>query len=108
MIYKFLYETQNIHCMLSIRSVKPETGLWEDAMSFSGPYRPFVDTINTRSSSSSLSLCLLLSGREGRLFCPRGRLTDSPSQVDSPTRPGPIKKDPGSETLFEFKHFVYF
>ena len=54
MIYEFLNETQDIHCMLSIRSVKPETGLWEDAMSFSGPYRPFVHTIKTRSSSSSL------------------------------------------------------
>ena len=86
MIYEFLNETQYIHCMLSIRSVKPETGLWEDAMSISGPYRPFVDTIKTRSSSSSISLSLLLflSGRS-TFLPPRlsdrltnsGRLTDS-------------------------------
>ena len=86
MIYKFLYETQNIHYMLSIRSIKPETGLWEDAMSFSGPYRPFVDTIKTRSSSSSLSLSLLLfmSGRS-TFLPPRSsdRLTDSGRLTDS-------------------------
>ena len=86
MIYQFFNEKQDIHCMLSIRSVKPETGLWEDAMSFSGPYRPFVDTIKTRSSSSSLSLSLLLfmSGRS--TFLPSrssDRLTDSGRLTDS-------------------------
>ena len=72
--------------MLSVRSIKPCTNP-----------KPVYGKMRWVTLCLSLGFCY--SCRAGRLFCPRGRLTDSLKKSDSPTRLGPIKKAPACNPL---------